>query len=277
MDTLLATLLAWKTVVVGGWFAALFLAERLAPAAVPPPQAALSGAPGAPAWRGFDAPGWRRLARNIALWLVNGALSLLIVLPLTRWAAEAAWAPHWRPLWWAGIGGLALDLVLLDFLIYWWHRANHRWSLLWRFHDVHHRDEFLDTTSAVRFHSGEVILSALARAAIIVPLAMPLSSVLIFEAAVLIGALFHHSNLRLPAWFERPLALLIITPSIHWVHHHAVRRDTDSNYGTIFSFWDRLFASKSATPRRLDMPIGVEGEREASLAKLALLPFHARR
>ncbi len=268
MDTLLATLLAWKTAVVGAWFAVLFLAEHLAPAAAPPGQAALS--------RSLKAPGWKRLARNGTFWIANAILSLLIVLPLTRWAAEAAFVPQWRPAWWGGIGGLLLDLLLLDFLIYWWHRANHRWSLLWRFHDVHHRDEFLDTTSAVRFHSGEVVLSALARAAIIVPLALSLSSVLIFEMAVLIATLFHHSNLRLPHWFERPLSFLIITPSLHWVHHHAVRSDTDANYGTIFSFWDRLFASKSATMRRLDMPIGVEGERETDLVTLALLPFRKR-
>jgi sterol desaturase/sphingolipid hydroxylase (fatty acid hydroxylase superfamily) len=270
MDTLLATLLAWKTAVVGVWFAAFFLAEHLAPAAAPPPGAVIAPR--------LDAPGWRRLARNIVLWMANSVLALLIVLPLTRWAADSApLLGHWRPLWWAGTAGLLLDLLLLDFLIYWWHRANHRAGFLWRFHDVHHRDEFLDTTSAVRFHSGEVLLSALARAAIIVPLALPLVSVLVFETVVLLAALFHHSNARLPRWFERPLSWLIITPSIHWVHHHAVRADTDSNYGTLLSVWDRLFGSKSSTPRRLDMPIGVEGERDADLPGLAALPFRARR
>lgn len=269
MDPLLATLLGWKTAIVGVWFAALFAAEHLAPAAPPPPTARLS--------RRLDGPGWRRLARNLGLWLVNSLLALLIVLPLTSWAADSApLLGHWRPLWWGGAPGLALDLLLLDFLIYWWHRANHVVPLLWRFHDIHHRDEFLDTSSAVRFHSGEVVLSATARAAIIVPLALPLSSVLAFETVVLLAALFHHSNTRLPRGLERGLSWLIITPSIHWVHHHALRADTDSNYGTLFSFWDRLFASKSRSPRRLDMPIGVEGERERDLLHLAALPFRAR-
>jgi sterol desaturase/sphingolipid hydroxylase (fatty acid hydroxylase superfamily) len=80
----------------------------------------------------------------------------------------------------------------------------------------------------------------------------------------------------LPGWFERPLSWLIITPSLHWVHHHAVRADTDSTYGTVFSFWDRIFASRSMTRRRLDMPIGVEGEREAGMISLLLLPFRRR-
>jgi sterol desaturase/sphingolipid hydroxylase (fatty acid hydroxylase superfamily) len=269
MDLLVATPLGWKIALVGGWFAALFLAERLAPATPPPQAIRLS--------RQLGAPGWRRLARNAGFWIANSVLSLLIVVPVTRLAADASLVPQWRPVWWSGVPGLLLDLVLLDFLIYWWHRANHRVAFLWRFHDVHHRDEFLDTTSAVRFHSGEVVLSALARAAIMVLLALPLASVLSFEILVLLAALFHHSNIRLPRLAEAPLSWLIVTPSIHWVHHHAVRSDTDSNYGTVFSFWDRLFGSRSATPRSVAMPIGVEGESEKDLLSLTLLPFKRRK
>src|SRR6185503_17911280 len=118
--------------------------------------------------------------------------------------------------WWSGAAGLAADLLLLDLLIYWWHRANHVVPLLWRFHAVHHYDRFLDTTSAVRFHAGEVLLSAAARAVIIVLLAFPLRSVLAFEALVLLAALFPHANLRLPEPLERTLSRLVVTPSIHW-------------------------------------------------------------
>ena len=169
------------------------------------------------------------------------------------------------------------DLVLLDFWIYWWHRANHELPWLWRFHQVHHLDELLDTTSAVRFHFGEVLLSALARGGAIILLAVPLTSVLLFEALLLIGTLFHHSDARLPPRLEAALARVIITPSIHWVHHHAVRADTDSNYGTIFSFWDPLFRSKSRTRRFLTMPIGVEGRRERPLLRLLVTPFERGR
>jgi sterol desaturase/sphingolipid hydroxylase (fatty acid hydroxylase superfamily) len=106
---------------------------------------------------------------------------------------------RWRPAWWSGAGGLLLDLALLDCLLYWWHRANHVVPVLWRFHAGHHLDRFLDTTSAVRFHAGEVPLSALARAGVIVLLALPLGSVLVFETRVLMAAMFLHSNLRLLA------------------------------------------------------------------------------
>ena len=77
----------------------------------------------------------------------------------------------------------------------------------------------------------------------------------------------------MPAGLEKVLARLIITPSIHWVHHHAVRRDTDSNYGTLFSFWDRLFRSFSPNPRRPEMKIGVERRPERPLLGLLARPF----
>ena len=257
----MADLLAYKGALVGIWFAGLFLAERFWPAAPRPP--AVAGAPLA------------RLARNLALAAINFLLSPLVVLPLTALAAGHALA--WRPVWWQGWPGLALDLLLLDFLIYWWHRWNHEWPFLWRFHGVHHLDRFLDSTSALRFHFGEVLLSALARAGVILLIGFPLSSILTFETLVLFATIFHHSDLRLPKGLETALARLLITPSIHWVHHHRRKQDTDSNYGTVFSFWDRLFGSANAMARQMAMEIGVEGEEEASLPDLILRPVRAMR
>jgi len=259
-------LLAWKGVAVVAWLLAFFLAERWRPAARP---AADSANPGGP--RG----GWYRLGRNLGLWLLVAALSPLIVLPVTWWASGHA--IPWRPAWWTGVPGLLLDLLLLDFLIYWWHRANHVIPFLWRFHEVHHLDRFLDTTSALRFHFGEVLLSALARAGVILLLGFPFVSVVVFEVLVLAAAIFHHSNLRLPPALERALARVVITPSIHWVHHHRKRSDTDSNYGTIFSFWDPLFGSRSRHRRDPAMAIGTEGRAEETLPALLLHPFVGRR
>ncbi len=148
--------------------------------------------------------------------------------------------------------------------------------LLWRFHAVHHLDRFLDASSALRFHFGEVALSCLVRAALILLLGFPLVSVLVFETLVLLAAVFHHSNLRLPARLEGPLSWLLVTPSIHWVHHHRVRRDTDSNYATLLSLWDRLFGSRSATRRSAAMEIGVEGQSEETVPTLLLRPFRPR-
>ena len=253
-------LLAYKGLLAGGWFLALFLAERLFPAA---PLPGILG-------RGLAGARLARLGRNLALAAINFALSPLVVLPLTAWAAGSALA--WRPSYWQGWSGLALDLLLLDLLIYWWHRANHEWRFLWRFHLVHHLDRTLDTTTALRFHFGEVLLSAGARALAIVALGFPFVSAVAFEILLLVATIFHHSNLHLPSTVERALATVIITPSIHWVHHHRRRVDTDSNYGTVFSFWDRLFRSRSHTRRDPAMEIGVEGAEELGLAGLLLRP-----
>jgi sterol desaturase/sphingolipid hydroxylase (fatty acid hydroxylase superfamily) len=240
--------------VVFVWFALFFVAERLAPAVQP---VAPTGLP--------------RLGRNGAFWLINTLLSPLIVLPMTGWAV--AHRLYVRPEWWSGWSGPVFDVLLLDFLIYWWHRANHEWPLLWRFHEVHHLDRFLDSTSAIRFHFGEVLLSAGARATVVLLLGVPFASIVLFESLLLCATIFHHSNLRLPAGVERALSIAVITPGIHWVHHHAARVDTDSNYGTLFSFWDRLFRTRSPTRRTPTMMIGVEGESERALPTLLARPF----
>ena len=215
-----------------------------------------------------------RIGRNFALAGFNAILSPLVVLPLT--ALAGSHALDWRPDWWSGWPGLAIDLLLLDAWIYWWHRANHEVPLLWRFHEVHHLDTFLDTTSALRFHAGEVLLSALVRAGVIFVLAVPLAHVVVFETLIVLAAIFHHSNVNLPERLERILSWLIVTPSIHWVHHHAVRADTDSNYSTVLSVWDRLFTTRSPNRRQPDMPIGVEGRDEEVLTRLVVRPFRAR-
>lgn len=242
-----------KIVAVGAWFAALAFAEWVAPAASPP---RLAG------------PG--RVVKNIALWFCNTLMNPFVTAPIG--VAAAAFEVWSRPALPAGVG-LVIDLLLLDLWTYAWHRANHEWPLLWRFHRVHHLDQFLDTTSAVRFHPGEVLISAAARAPLIVLADVSMASILLFDTMVLLGALFHHSNVRLPSWFEKTLRLVAVTPSHHWVHHHARRADTDSNYGIILTIWDRVFGSWSPSARAPDMAIGVEGAADASLPALVAAPF----
>ena len=242
-----------KLALVGVWFAALALTERLRPAAPRPP--------------GGDPSRW---TRNLGLWAANTLMNPLITLPIAVAAAAFdVWSRPAPPFW----VGFALDLLLLDLWVYLWHRANHEWPLLWRFHRVHHLDEFLDATSAVRFHPGEVLISALARAPLVVAADIPLFSIATFDTLVLAAALFHHSNVRVPTALEAGLRALIVTPSHHWVHHHAVRRDTDSNYGTVLSIWDRVFGTWSRKRRTPDMRIGAEGAADRPLPELAIAPF----
>ncbi len=219
-------------------------------------------------WRGVQ---WQRWGKNLGLAALNAGLAALVVVPITVYAASMA--PNWRPAAWQGLGGFALDVVLLDLWLYVWHRANHVVPVLWRFHQVHHLDQQLDATTALRFHVGEVFLSSVLRAMVMVALAMPLASVLVFEVVVAVVAIFHHANLKLPAPLHRVLSCFIVTPSIHWVHHHAVRADTDSSYATILSVWDRLFGSTSRTPQVPDMHLGVEGQADQTWVQLLLRPF----
>lgn len=248
----LAFLLTYKGLAVLGALALLLVLERLVPAAK------VIG-------------GVRRMAKNLSLAGVNAVFSWAVVVPVSALAASHALG--WRPDWWSGGTGLLLDLLLLDCWIYWWHRANHEWPFLWRFHEVHHLDEFLDASSALRFHFGEVLLSSLVRAGVIFLLGVPLLSVVVFETLLALSAMFHHSNVRLPPRLESALSRVIVTPSIHWVHHHAIRRDTDSNYAALLSVWDRLFRSRSATVRTPDMPIGTEGRSDRPLGSLLVRPL----
>jgi sterol desaturase/sphingolipid hydroxylase (fatty acid hydroxylase superfamily) len=96
---------------------------------------------------------------------------------------------------------------------------------------------------------------------------------LVIEAMILLSSIFHHSNINLPKNFENILSKIIVTPSIHWVHHHKRQSETDANYSTIFSWWDKIFRSKSLFERKLNMPIGVEGDEEQKLLKLILRPL----
>ena len=251
-------LISVKTVIVITGLLIIFMAEQRFSAA---PRTALAS----------DRFRW---GRNLSLWGINTLLSPLIVIPVTAWSASYGFG--WRPAE-AGWPVSIVDIVLLDFWIYWWHRANHHFSFLWRFHRIHHLDQWLDATSAVRFHFGEVVLSALVRALFILCLGISLQSVIVFEMLVLLMAGVQHSNIRLPVRFETLMSKLLITPSIHWVHHHVLRKDTDSNYGTVFSFWDRLFGSMSPNSRTPDMVIGLDAENDRHIGQLLLAPFNQQR
>ena len=251
MIMLMEQLFAYKALLVVVTFVGLFGLERLFPAV-------------RAQWQPM------RWVRNLSVAFINFLLGPLIVLPLSAFVAMHGLG--FRPSWW----NLAFDLIVMDAWIYGWHRLNHVVPFLWRFHEVHHLDEALDTTTGLRFHFGEVVLSALVRALLIWVLAIPLVTVAVFETVIVLAALFQHSNLKLPVMFEIWLSKLIVTPRLHWVHHHALREDTDSTYATILSFWDALFNSRSRNDRRIEMLMGVEAKKDLGLLDLLMSPFRSR-
>ncbi len=221
--------------------------------------------------------------RNVALGLINAGVMALALAGLI--VAAATWASR------EGFGLLRLlempawaswpaAIILFDLWMYLWHVANHRFRLLWRFHAVHHADAEVDTTSAVRFHTGEIVLSGLARLAVVPLLGMRAEQVVAYELLLKPIILFHHANLRVPERLDRVLRWLIVTPRMHWVHHSRWRPETDSNYGSIFSFWDRL-AGTFRFRRRFDaLTLGLDGygpDEWFTLSGMLLAPFRRRR
>ena len=255
MDSLIQTLLTWKLWIVGGWFALILICEHTLPLR-----------------RARHKHLLQRYARNLTLFGLNGIVSPLLVL-YTAFVAQSL-SLGWRDeLLQASMFPLLLDLVLIDFFIYWWHRANHELPFLWRFHEVHHLDDELDSTTGVRFHVGEVILSTLVRSVYVVILDIPLVAILVAEILLQLTTLFHHANLRLPVFIERYVGYILVLPHWHEYHHRARRRDTDSNYGNILSVWDRLFSSVNPQRTPASIGIGVESKKDLSLLGLLLSPF----
>ncbi len=224
----------------------------------------------------------RHDAANLTLGMVNAAITAFVfagaALVVTEWArANGEGVLHWIGA--SGAWGLALSFVLFDLWQYLWHRLNHRLPFLWRFHAVHHADGELSASSGLRFHTGEIVLSSLARLAVLPLLGMTLGQLVVYEAALLPVILFHHGNVKAPDRVDRLLRWIIVTPRMHWVHHSDYQPETDSNFSSVFSFWDRVFGSFRvvADPTRLTLGLdGVERHEWATLSGMAAMPFRAR-
>jgi sterol desaturase/sphingolipid hydroxylase (fatty acid hydroxylase superfamily) len=173
-----------------------------------------------------------------------------------------------------------LAFLLMDLTFYWWHRANHRIPLLWRFHNIHHIDPDLDVSTAFRFHFGELAFSSAFRLVQIGLIGPSLFLYLIYETIFQAGTFFHHSNLRLPIRAERLLVVLIVTPRMHGIHHSHVAQETNSNYATVFSFWDRLHRTLGLNIRQSQIDIGIPGysdKEDNSLKNVLVTPFKHQR
>ncbi len=200
-------------------------------------------------------------------------------LPVVWWLASRN--QHWRvgllhhvplPAWLAAV----LGFLLLDYVAYVWHRLAHRMPLLWRFHVVHHIDCDLDVSTSVRFHFGEVLFSTVIRGAGVLLIGASPRTTAVFEIVFAAAATFHHGNWRIPAWLERTLAVLFITPPTHGIHHSVVVHEQNSNWGTIFSCWDRLHGTLRHNQGPHALQIGVAEwpqPRGMSAWRLLLLPF----
>jgi sterol desaturase/sphingolipid hydroxylase (fatty acid hydroxylase superfamily) len=226
---------------------------------------------------------FRRLVRNWILSIPGFIIVRLALLPIPL--ALAIWAQrqhmgllNWFsvPAWFATIA----TFLLMDYAYWWWHWANHMVPLFWRFHNVHHTDLDLDVSTAARFHFGEMFFSAGFLSLSVLLFGIAPMMLLAFFLALESATLFHHSNWRLPIRVERVLNLAIVTPRMHGIHHSIVQRETNSNWGTVFCWWDKLHGSLRRDIPQDAITIGVAAyrdEQELTLGKLLALPFCRQR
>lgn len=174
---------------------------------------------------------------------------------------------------------VAISIVVMDFVIYFQHILMHAIPALWRLHRVHHADLDYDFTTGVRFHPLEIIVSMLIKFSAILMLGPPVIAVLIFEVILNVMSMFNHGNVKLPAFLDRTLRLLIVTPDMHRIHHSVEEDESNQNFGFNLSLWDRFFGTYRKQPRagHEGMVVGIQNYRELrdviSIQGLLLLPF----
>jgi sterol desaturase/sphingolipid hydroxylase (fatty acid hydroxylase superfamily) len=250
---------------VGAVFLALFLAERVRPLRQP------------------TRPLWQRLKVNAGVTAIAIIFNFAVVQTAAYFTIQATAAQSFGLVRWLPVPPLvagAIAFLLLDLTFYYWHRANHGIPLLWRFHNAHHIDPDLDVSTGFRFHFGEMVFSAGLRAAQVGLIGASLGAYLLYELVYQANTLFHHSNLRLPLALERRINWLLVTPRMHGIHHSQVREETNSNYGVVFPWWDRLHQTLRLNVPQSEITIGVPAYTDPAdnqLIQVLKLPFQPQR
>ena len=200
-------------------------------------------------------------ARNVTLGLLNGVMVRFGFLGM--WIAAMAWSReypfgllHWLALpewlnWMAAI-------LLLDVWTYAWHRLNHTMPILWRFHRLHHSDRQMDATTASRFHVGEIVLSSIARIPVLALIGCRVEQFAVYEIALFAVVQFQHANIGLPDALDRVLRIMIVTPHLHKVHHSVMMAEQNTNFSSLFSWWDRLARTRCLSSDQSAIVFGVD-------------------
>jgi sterol desaturase/sphingolipid hydroxylase (fatty acid hydroxylase superfamily) len=221
--------------------------------------------------------------RNLAVAAIGAAALQLAESPLVSRLAAMVEERRWGllkivnlPAWLE----VPVAIVLMDYTLYIWHVLTHRVPFLWRFHLVHHVDLDLDASTALRFHFGELLLSVPWRAAQVLVLGVSTLSLSTWQTFLFISIMFHHSNVRLPIGVEQALNRIIVTPRMHGIHHSIVREETDSNWSSGLTIWDRLHGTLRLDVPQDEITIGVPAYRSPEELKLPILlklPFTEER
>jgi sterol desaturase/sphingolipid hydroxylase (fatty acid hydroxylase superfamily) len=202
------------------------------------------------------------LLQPVASWIVRDRIGLLQLVHWPRWIETL------------------VAIVLLDYTLWWWHWANHRIPFFWRFHLVHHIDRDLDTTTALRFHFGELALSIPVRAAQMILIGVDTHTLWLWQTILFASILFHHANVRLPLRVERLLVRLIVTPRMHGIHHSDCLNETNTNWSSLLSWWDYLHGTILLNVPQAEITIGVPAystASESTVGKMLFQPFKRQR
>jgi sterol desaturase/sphingolipid hydroxylase (fatty acid hydroxylase superfamily) len=205
---------------------------------------------------------------NISLFIVNSiAMSLVsassLLILAERYSDKGLLNTLSSPVWKA-----VLSFLLLDLLMYLWHKASHRFDCLWMFHRVHHNDPYLNISTAFRIHVLELFITHVLKAILVIILGIEQALLLTNEAIMTLFIMFHHTNISFKG--EKLLGHVIIVPSLHRTHHSTQRREHDSNYGAVLSLWDRLFGTLAELE---PADIGIKGSSPQDLVNLIRFGF----
>ena len=194
---------------------------------------------------------WSRWPNNLGIAAFN-TLAMRFLLP----TAAAGFAVMAETRGWGLLNNIALPewvkivtaIALLDLAIYLQHVTFHAVPILWRLHRMHHTDLDLDVTSGARFHPLEIVLSMALKIALVVALGAPAVAVVVFEVALNAASMFNHANIGLPKKLDGMLRWLVVTPDMHRVHHSILPNETNSNFGFLLPWWDRVVGTYRAQP-----------------------------
>lgn len=223
----------------------------------------------------------RRWAGNGSVLAINAGLSWLVFPGAALAVAATGAALDIGLLRWLRLPGwqaVAVGFLLLDLSRYAAHLALHRVPLLWRLHRMHHTDGAFDITTGFRFHPLEIVAGVGFNSAVILLSGAPVAAVLLYELAFPLTSFWAHANARLSPWIDRHLRRVLVTPDMHRIHHSVLPAEQDSNFGGMFTAWDRLFGTYVPAPREghSGMRIGLEGganENGQHLVRMLADPF----
>lgn len=223
---------------------------------------------------------WTNIFFTITTILINFVLAFLL-LKTADWVVATdfgilQWLPN-MPLW----AYVLLGVALLDLIgAYTAHWAEHRIKPLWMFHIIHHTDTNVDTTTANRHHPGESVIRFAFTLAGVFIVGAPIGVVMLYQSLSVVLSQFNHANIKMPKWLDTAISWVIVSPDMHKVHHHHVMPYTDTNYGNIFSIWDRLFGT-FAKMNNEDIVYGVDTvpdpKENAEIGPLLKIPFQGYR